>query len=363
MLTIKIARRGLLFLAGCILMAYSCQTIRQGVKYTSTPAISFEKGQLADTIIYADTLFQVRDHQGLPLYYYQDIFTGVCFDGKCRRLSIMVYWNVTGRYLGFELPPGEFLSKTDHEPFTEVEYERLHQLLANPELPFSNISYDQLMTDTDPNNPEVDGISGATSKAVSEIVVKGAAYTTYKLWSIVYGSTRSKIIELTEQQLTPELTLRILNSPVQTDKVWALEHINENTPLNLSLIDAITTLLSGDDFYLAYSAINAIKREHLSNEVLQVQIFAQYENAVPSIRSLILKKLMDGPILSDEVVKASISLLDQVNGKDLGDLLKLYSTYEVRDQELLSEVSKLLEHENTFISSQVRAYIEKADKW
>src|SRR5690554_4970202 len=91
-----------------------------------------------------DTLFQVRSKDGYPISYFKKIYTGVCFDGECRMLDIVLYWNITGRYLGFELPKGEFLSKFDHEPFTDGEYERLHELLADLLSPLSMYTFNEL---------------------------------------------------------------------------------------------------------------------------------------------------------------------------------------------------------------------------
>ena len=127
-------------------------------------------------------------------------------------LDIVVYWNITGRYLGFELPKGEFLSKYNHEPFSESEYQRLHTLLADSSIPLDAVSFEKLLEQ--PRNEEgtVDAVSGATSKSVAGMVVKGAAYTTYKLWNIVNGPTMDFVSELTEKQLTPTLIHRILQS-------------------------------------------------------------------------------------------------------------------------------------------------------
>jgi hypothetical protein len=47
--------------------------------------------------------------------------------------------------LGFCLEDGEFLSRRDHEAFDTTDYQRLHTLLADPLLPFSNLSFDQLV--------------------------------------------------------------------------------------------------------------------------------------------------------------------------------------------------------------------------
>src|SRR5690606_20261779 len=68
-----------------------------------------------------DTLFQAVTATGEPLVYYRHLIREVCFDGQCRLLNVLLYWDITGRYLGFELPAGEFLSKTEHEPFTTRE--------------------------------------------------------------------------------------------------------------------------------------------------------------------------------------------------------------------------------------------------
>ena len=133
------------------------------------------------------SLRKIKDN--ILLDYYKKVKGEVCYDDECRLLDIVVYWNITGRYLGFELPKEEFLSKYNHEPFSESEYQRLHTLLADSSIPLDAVSFEKLLEQ--PRNEEgtVDAVSGATSKSVAGMVVKGAAYTTYKLWNIVNGPT------------------------------------------------------------------------------------------------------------------------------------------------------------------------------
>ena len=57
---------------------------------------------------------QVTKSDGTPLHYFIELKEGVCFENECRPLDILLYWNITGRYLGFELLDGEYLSKYDH---------------------------------------------------------------------------------------------------------------------------------------------------------------------------------------------------------------------------------------------------------
>ena len=154
-------------------------TISNPFKETQSEILTFKDS------LSAELLFLHRSDKQIPLYYTKNIKSEVCFDKECRLLDIYIYWNITGRYLGFETPKGEFLSKYDHEPFTEVEYLQLNELLANPSLPFGNISFDELVTIKDSKEGEIDGVSGATNPNIEKMVVKGAAYTTYKLWNII----------------------------------------------------------------------------------------------------------------------------------------------------------------------------------
>jgi hypothetical protein len=72
-----------------------------------------------DDSLESHEIFLARTVQRNPLHYFIELQTGICFDNKCRPLDIVIYWNITGRYLGFELLDGEFLSKYDHTPFTK----------------------------------------------------------------------------------------------------------------------------------------------------------------------------------------------------------------------------------------------------
>ena len=303
------------------------------------------------------SLRKIKDN--ILLDYYKKVKGEVCYDDECRLLDIVVYWNITGRYLGFELPKEEFLSKYNHEPFSESEYQRLHTLLADSSIPLDAVSFEKLLEQ--PRNEEgtVDAVSGATSKSVAGMVVKGAAYTTYKLWNIVNGPTMDFVSELTEKQLTPTLIHRILQSSDNNDKLWALNRIDTTTELTLDLEASLLEIISSDDFYLAYSAIHAIDPAHLNASDLQERLFSIYANVNHSIQKELLKKLMQSPFLSSEVVGAPRDLLIQLNGQQLDDLLKLYTKQGVNDLETFKSVSKILENENKYISEKAYKFLIK----
>jgi len=292
------------------------------------------------------------------LHYFRKIHTGVCFDNKCRELDIIVYWNITGRYLGFEMPEGEFLSKTEHEPFIDEEYLRLNELLADNSLPLGGISFDKLIKASESETGALDGVSGATSKEVSEMVVKGAAYTTYKLWNIVHGPTMELITHLTEKQLTPELIVLILQSPDRSDWLWALNKIDPWVQLHSDLSSALLEIISGDDDFLAYSAMNAIDPVHLGSGDFQSGLFSKYGEVNHSIKKMILEKFMKAPYLSEDIVTYSRGLLDQLNGQQLGDFLKVYTIHSVNDLETCRAIAPILGNENRYISQKAYKFLK-----
>jgi hypothetical protein len=334
---------------------------KEKLKFTQRPTIAadYKKKQLL-TISYGDSLYLVKTKQGIPIHYFKNELTEVCFDNECRLLDIVVYWNITGRYLGFELPKGEFLSKYEHEPFVAKEYERLNNLLADPNLPLGNISFEKLIELPETNEESVDGVSGATTPEVSKMVVKGAAYTTYTLWNIVYGSTMDLVVRLTEEQLNPDLINLILKSPDIADRVWVLKRINQDIELSPKLTSSLLDIISGDDFFLAYSAINAIKASHLNSD-LQIALFSSYQEADHSIKKMIVEKMLEAPHLSNEVVESSRMLLSTLNGQQLKTFLMLYSKFEINDLETCRALAEILKNENQFISRQAYNFLRESN--
>ncbi|AWV98782.1 hypothetical protein [Arcticibacterium luteifluviistationis] len=318
------------------------------------------EGSFQETIkdnITNEPVYIQKSKEGIPLYYRKIIRDDVCFDKECRKLDIIIYWNITGRYLGFELPEGEFLSKLDHEPFVESEYQRLHALLADSSIPLDAVSFEELIEKPSLKHQDLDAVSGATSKSLAEMVVKGAAYTTYKLWNIVNGPTMDFLSKNTENQLTAHLIHLILQSPESFDRVWALHKINSSVPLTPDLENALLEIISSDDFYLSYTAIQAIEAVHLNSFEFQERLFSLYKNANHSIQKELLKTLMEAPVLSPKLVGSSKGLLKQLNGQQLENILALYARHSIYDLETCRAVASILDNENPFISKKAYHFL------
>ncbi len=306
-----------------------------------------------------DTLFMVSNSSNIPYYFFKNLNTDVCLDKECHLLKSTVFWNITGRYLGFELPEGEFLSKYDHEPFSIDEYEKLHKLLDNPKLPLKNLSVEKLTQGITNQADSVDGITQATSKSLSESVVKGAAYTTIKLWTTLYGPSGERVVQKTLSLLSTSLMNLILNSPDVCDKIWALENIDSELIFDDELIQTYAELIVGDDFSLSYLALNSIKPTHLNNSKLQLKLISIFENANYSVKDLILDKINEAENLDEKVVEYSRSLLPKLNGKQLGDMLYLYEKHKIFEQETTKLIAELLDSPNSFISKQAYNFLKK----
>ncbi|MFT2008305.1 hypothetical protein ACMA1I_06490 [Pontibacter sp. 13R65] len=299
-----------------------------------------------------DTLYQVWSKDNYPVAYFREIKTGVCFDNKCRQLDVVLYWNITGRYLGFELPQGEYLSKTDHEPFTEQEYEQLSDILADKRSPLANFTYNQVVQEPVSKLAGLDGITSATSPAVLEHVVPGAAYTTYKLWHLVYGSAQAEVMRFTRMALSPELMLQILNSPDESDVMWALHHIKGYVPLSPKLSNKILGFINTENYSLSERAIYALDPVELTSDSLQFHLLQKFYESDYSIKKLIIDKLKEAPELNSRVKEKLAGNLAQLNGEIISRVLEVFKRHKLTDVEAYRKVAELLQDENDFISKK-----------
>ncbi|SEJ65730.1 hypothetical protein SAMN05192553_107114 [Cyclobacterium xiamenense] len=352
------------FLIGLSLILFFYEK-EEDIRYFQPATIPIADSSRLITVSINDSLYRQEmtpkeGAAGIPLNYFMDLHTGVCYDNTCRPLKIRVYWNITGRYLGFELLDGEYLSKYDHEPFSTMEYEELHRLLADPFLPLGTYSLEDLVGHSETDAHSVDGVSGATAKDVLEYVVPGAAYTTHKLYHVVHGPVQQQVMELTEKQLDPYLFTEILQSTDQSDRTWALERLGLLTKLDDSVIDALMGILLEEEYFQSYLVLKSLTSEQLESEELQLQLFKLIGKVDHGIENLIFDQLAEAAHLNPAVVDHSLANLSQVNGPQLVKLLKLYTVHEVYNSAKLNEaLGEMIPHENSFVERQVLQFLEK----
>ncbi len=301
------------------ILLLSFQNEKKKIRRMNTSTISGEIDKIVpqtidfkDTIP-NDTLLIYFDTENCPVKYSRKIIVGVCVDSECRLVNIELFWNITGRYLGFELHKGEFLSKTEHSPFKPEDYDLLHKLLSDPLSALAHYSIEELVPASDSTKIEIDVVSSATISAVLDYIVEGAVYTTYTLWHIVYGPTKREIEKLTIGKLNSELILKILDSNNLDDKIWVLNHIPNSVEITPELQNKFMEMIAGNDIYLAERSLNALKPESLTDDI-QIKLINAFTETGFLLKRMIIQKLKQAPQLNIEVTTTLSSQLITMNG-------------------------------------------------
>jgi hypothetical protein len=118
---------------GCLLCSIAGLSIQQ---------IDSGRQQGVNTGIFLDSLdnaVMLAYKNGKPAYYYSEIFTPVCETGECKPIYINIYWDLMGNYDYFDQPENEILTKLDHKPFTDDDYELLDEILRGDDPRYGQI--------------------------------------------------------------------------------------------------------------------------------------------------------------------------------------------------------------------------------
>ncbi|RNL82495.1 hypothetical protein ED312_17000 [Sinomicrobium pectinilyticum] len=304
-----------------------------------------------------DSLFQHLSADGVPVYYTREVKTAVCFDNKCRQLVITLFWNPTGRYLGFELPENEFLSKKDHDPFTDKEYQRLNELLADPDLPLGKITFNELVLTSTPLKGELDGVSGATSENLLQYVIEGAAYTTYKLYTILYGPTQQLVRDWTMQCWGKEFMLEVIRSNNLYDVFWGLENVKGKLKEYPRLQEQVLDMIRSENYSLSEKAIHALEPKDLENITVQLKLLESLNGLDFGRKKRILELFGETSQLFPETVEQFNSRISDMEIPLKVLILEIFKEHEVVDGTTLHTVNGLAHSGNPYISRKAKEYL------
>ncbi len=308
----------------------------------------------------SDVLYQNLTRDGIPVSYSREIKTSVCFDGKCRLLDITVYWDPAGGYMGFELPPGEFLSKTDHDPFSHEEYLKLHGILSDSLSVLADYTFEELVPGT--GNPgEVDAVSSATLKDILDYIVPGAAFTTYRLWHIVYGKTGEVVSRLSSDVFTERFALLLLDSGEPRLQRWTLSRLRLLPGWEKDVREKVVELTGNSNLNVAASAITSFPGRVACEKDVQAALAGLVSEGAYAVRKLAILKLKDAGMLRPETASSLTGLVLKLNGDLLGEVLSLFFAAKVTDVNTLRKVSEILETGNRYTAGKVLDFLEKVN--
>ncbi len=248
------------------------------------PAFSFPN--LNNKVEHKVCLLLGSDEQ--PLLFLAKISTPVCADGECKLAHINVYWDLQGNYSGYEASNELPLTKHEHDPFLEEDYQKLHELLMNSNSILGRRSITELV-DSKPANElrlpsGVDGVSSATKKEIKSVVIQGALYTSYTIWRLVHGEVVDKIKSYYQTHYASSLIENFLYAPYEAYQ---------------------------------FAALRAMDSSHIMEH--NNRIIALFKESKPLFRTYLFKKLPDNFLNNKEVTKEvykSFSAID-INSKTL----------------------------------------------
>ncbi|MDN3686360.1 hypothetical protein [Cyclobacterium jeungdonense] len=267
-------------------------------------------------------LFVVEDSEGVAREYMAEIFTPVCHTNKCYPVYINFFWDLLGNFDRFEMPEGERLTKLDHIPFEEEDYDQLEAILSNENSILGDYSITDLVVSTNTAESNgVDAVTGATSKTIQNEVISGAVYSCYTLWHLAHGNLSERTRAHTADQHTDETLIRFLESGHHPYQYWALEKIQEKGAENDPRFAVpLLQMIRGKNIFLATHLLEELPTEMFQSQERQAWLWETFEQAPYRLQMRILEKMIRlelGP-------KIHIQLLTQLEKSNPAQRKKLF---------------------------------------
>ncbi len=293
------------------------------------------------------------DAAGWPLAVFRTVLTEVCKKGECLPVYLKLFWTISGEYLGFEMQPGEVLTKYDHALFGSADYDRLHALLSDQLSLLGNIEEADIAPDSTSvkkQNVQTDLVSGATKRDIAPYTVAGAAYTTYTLWHLVHGETRDSIPGVIRKYLTPGLALSFLKSPAVGDKMWAVSVMDASWLSGPGLMEEIARNYREGDRYLQEAILEALLVKGDPVLVPVNYLVSFFRASAFSQRRTMLKQLEDYPEIARDFIPRVVGNLASPEPPLALLLLRLIRKSGVKSEEARKWIIGLAGSDNAGVS-------------
>jgi hypothetical protein len=263
-----------------------------------------------DTLTY--TLKLALDESGKPQYFFRNIFTPVCYTNECKPVHINFYWDLLGNYTHYDLPKNKVLTKVDHDEFKEEDYEKLQDILAQPNSIFADLKMEDLIVKgTESLTDSVDTKAGATLKTIKNQVIDGAVYTCYTLWHIAYGKVVPEMQKIIESYADEALLHQFLTSTNHNYQYWAMAKVIDNNGVVKKPFEAdIEKVIGGKNIFTARYALQHTDSQFFKSETRQKWLWETFQNSSYTLQIAILKKMTSiplTPLLKKNLTTAAVS--------------------------------------------------------
>ena len=321
----------------------------------------------------AYTLYQIRDQKGFPTGYRMVVDSVICLENRCEVINVTLHWDALGGYQRYELEKGKVLEKGAPDekpkpflekdasykgiPFTAADYKKLDQILSDDR----SILRTQKLRDMSaaPDDADVDGITGATPKAIKDAVVEGASLTCFQLWHWANGEIVQTAKELTHLSCSEELLHSFLLSGKPRFVLFALEHLTRHKLYSPSIVKEVNKVMRDGDLDQIEPS-----RAYLKEALPEVQYYdhlAVMFNESDSKRRIQLLELLEQETKLPGTLfdKMSEALPGMTTYYELHRLLRLFEKHKHVSQHMHKQASRLLEHDNFFMARRAFWHLEK----
>jgi hypothetical protein len=273
------------------LISLTLFSLQEGTRMGNEPAASFFVADSLKTEVIAQ-----YDQQGVLQQYHARVFTPVCEVDKCYAIELNIYWDPIGRYHHYDTVPGNELTKLDHLPFINSDYQRLHHILSDPNSVLGSYTKDELVSNV--RDSEIDGLTGATVAEIKETVIEGAVYSCHTLWQIVHGAVTDSLREATSNRLSEELVTKLVAKKDQEINYFIIENLSEEEYLQY-LPEVLKAITDGEG-YFAKNAIELMPVSALADSLSQ-NFFSGYFTKLNYFAQVALLKKLQGVTVTNEL--------------------------------------------------------------
>jgi hypothetical protein len=321
------------------------------------------------------------DAKGNPAAYFMEVRSVFCSDEKCDVIKLTMQWDALGRFVGYQLPKAATLTKYDHEPFEKDDYAKFDELMKHRSSLLAGLEPRDIIVkkknpdqNTKPGTKpkpkdvagkgdalqKVDALSGATPSYLQDELVEGAAYTCYTMWHWANGNTAAQIRAHSQKHGSPEWLHDLLGSKDVNEVDFALEAI-AGRDLRDKAMQSKVISAAKDSSTEGYRIV----LDYLADSNPEVeQRYAAYlelmRNATGPHRAQLLEQLLrqadPPPIAGLEPMAAQ--LMDFERFYELQLFLNLANKHPAPSDQLLTEIGKVLDHENFFFSRRAHAFLK-----
>lgn len=305
-------------------------------------------------------VIQMLDTNGFPRGYRLQLVAEVCRDEVGEPLDATIYWNVFGHYRKLVPSPGRPLTKTNHIPFTDSDYEQLDRILKNRRSLLQEFSINEIEKYSRDEN-QTDGVSGATLK-VSDVVVAGAGYTSWTLWHWVNGPITKQLRNITRTSTTPEFLAHCLVEDDPETGLYVLRMLSkQQKPLGEKMISTLLIALKTADYRNARLILDLLENAVDDRVQLHRKLVAMIGEAEDIPEAEIMAFLMDETQLSDELLESLAEKLSEMSYMSVHATLTLFERNPQLPATIEAAVTRLAHSEDPFIARRAEEYLSRND--